>query len=220
MFYLATWQNSVLHWHQSHISMEIQYALEEQPEIINWCLISLRMVGAAWVHLSIWLKLAIMKMLRLMAMLDFNMYSVREKKSNHNNFVKKMSDVSVLVLMSPYSTPLLVFLHQDIPKHCHWHKAKCKVTHGSDLKIPKKTAPWVSSPPMSSMSIWMVYPQVSQKRPFFQSGSPKSFEPSWISKDLPKNFAKQPTWKQLFEYQCSLGQKMTVGRFMFVGLNP
>lgn len=142
------------------------------------------------------------------------------KKSNHNNFVKKMSDVSVLVLMSPYSTPLLVFLHQDIPKHCHWHKAKCKVTHGSDLKIPKKTAPWVSSPPMSSMSTWMVYPQVSQKRPFFQSGSPKSFEPSWISKDLPKNFAKQPTWKQLFEYQCSLGQKMTVGRFMFVGLNP
>lgn len=52
-----------------------------------------------------------------------------------------MSDVSVLVLMSPYSTPLLVFLHQDIPKHCHWHKAKCKVTHGSDLKIPKKNSP-------------------------------------------------------------------------------
>ena len=46
--------------------------------------------------------------------------------------------------------------------------------------------------------------------PIFQSWSPKSFEPSWISNDLPKNFAKQPTWKQLFESQCSLGQKMTV----------
>lgn len=150
MFYLATWQNSVLHWHQSHISMEIQYALEEQPEIINWCLISLRMVGAAWFHLSIWLKLAIMKMLRLMAMLRPST-CIQCIPFAKKNLIIRISLKWVMYLclekMSPEKAPRSLFFSiKTYPSTATGTKQNAKLLMAATLRSPPKKQPLNTSP--------------------------------------------------------------------------